>query len=102
MILYPESTALKKQPLYVNALKKEISRIASDAAFSTLYIGGGTPTVLATDVLTEIIDFIFSEFEFTENYEATIEANPGTVDTEKLTAVLLSGINRISIGVPVF
>ena len=96
-IYSPEKTAP-----YVNALKKEISRIASDAAFSTLYIGGGTPTVLATDVLTEIIDFIFSEFEFTENYEATIEANPGTVDTEKLTAVLLSGINRISIGVQSF
>ena len=87
---------------YVNALKREISRISNDAAFSTLYIGGGTPTVLATDVLTEITDFIFSKLEFSENYEATIEANPGTVDTEKLTAVLLSGINRISIGVQSF
>ena len=87
---------------YVNALKREISRIPNDAAFSTLYIGGGTPTVLATNVLTEITDFIFSKLKFSENYEATIEANPGTVDTEKLTAVLLSGINRISIGVQSF
>ncbi len=58
--------------------------------------------MLSTEVLTEIIDFIFSELEFSENYEATIEANPGTVDSEKLTAVFLSGINRISIGVQSF
>jgi oxygen-independent coproporphyrinogen-3 oxidase len=87
---------------YVNALKREISRISSDSAFSTLYIGGGTPTVLAADVLTEITDSIFSELNFSENYEATIEANPGTVDTEKLTAIFLSGINRISIGIQSF
>lgn len=92
----------EKAASYVNALKTEISRIPCDAEFSTLYIGGGTPTVLSTEVLTEIIDFIFSELEFSENYEATIEANPGTVDSEKLTAVFLSGINRISIGVQSF
>lgn len=87
---------------YVNALKREISSISCDAAFSTLYMGGGTPTVLSTEALTEITDFIFSELEFNADYEATIEANPGTVDTEKLTAIFLSGINRISIGVQSF
>ncbi len=92
----------EKAASYVNALKREISRIPCDAEFSTLYIGGGTPTVLSTEALTEITDFIFSKLEFSENYEATIEANPGTVDSEKLTTVLLSGINRISIGVQSF
>ncbi|MBI5409706.1 MAG: radical SAM family heme chaperone HemW [Nitrospirae bacterium] len=91
----------EKAGAYIEALKKEVQgRMIK--GISTLYIGGGTPTALATDVLADLIKYIFSLFQFAENYEATIEANPGTIDKEKLQAIRSSGINRISIGVQSF
>ncbi|MBI4838353.1 MAG: radical SAM family heme chaperone HemW [Nitrospirae bacterium] len=113
-----------KADAYIEALKKEIQNI-SDAIYpssvhlpgtSTLYIGGGTPTALSTECLTDLITNIFAHFNFKsphppfnkggqergKNYEATIEANPGTVDRTKLSAILSSGINRLSIGVQSF
>lgn len=87
---------------YIEALKKEISNIPKEKTLSTLFIGGGTPTALTTDTLSGLIDHIFEHFSFTEDCEATIEANPGTVDTDKLKAVRSAGINRISIGVQSF
>jgi len=92
-----------KADAYVRALKKEIQReAAKDRTISTLYIGGGTPTALPSDVLTGLVRHIFNHFSFTANYEATIEANPGTLDTAKLRAIRSAGINRISIGVQSF
>jgi oxygen-independent coproporphyrinogen-3 oxidase len=87
---------------YIEALRKEIACIPANTQFSTLYIGGGTPTVLSAALLSELINFIFTNFDFTENYEATIEANPGTVDTGKLQTLRSAGINRISIGIQSF
>jgi oxygen-independent coproporphyrinogen-3 oxidase len=87
---------------YVTALKKEILNIPNNTPLSTLYIGGGTPTVLSADALADLIKRIFGHFHFEESYEATIEANPGTLDKEKLQAIRSSGINRISIGIQSF
>ncbi len=88
--------------VYIDALKKEISNIPNDKPLSTLFIGGGTPTALSTDVLSTLLNHIFIHFSFTENYEATIEANPGTVDKDKLKAIRSTGINRLSIGIQSF
>ncbi|MBI5196923.1 MAG: radical SAM protein [Nitrospirae bacterium] len=99
-----------KANAYIEALKKEIHAI-SNAIYpspiplpdtSTLYIGGGTPTALSTERLTDLITHIFNTLPFQKNTEATIEANPGTVDRAKLSAILSSGINRLSIGVQSF
>ena len=87
---------------YIDALKKEMSHLPNEQPLSTLFIGGGTPTALSSDVLSTLIDHIFTKFRFEEDYEATIEANPGTVDTDKLKAIRSAGINRISIGVQSF
>jgi oxygen-independent coproporphyrinogen-3 oxidase len=87
---------------YVTALKKEIRGITNAKPLSTLYIGGGTPTALSTDILSGLIDNIFNHFRFIDNYEATIEANPGTVDSDKMKIIRSAGINRISIGVQSF
>lgn len=65
----------------------------------TLYIGGGTPTCLDTKNLVEIISFINKQFDLSAVREITVEANPGTVDRAKLTALRREGVNRISIGV---
>lgn len=95
---------------YIEALKKEIKNISDEIqpsdltlpGISTLYIGGGTPTALSTERLTDLITHIFDPLPFQKNTEATIEANPGTVDRPKLSAILSSGINRLSIGVQSF
>jgi len=87
---------------YIKALKREILTVPRGTSFSTLFIGGGTPTVLPADVLRDLIAHIFDHLSFPDNYEATIEANPGTLDHEKLTAIRESGINRLSIGVQSF
>ncbi|MBI4844226.1 MAG: radical SAM family heme chaperone HemW, partial [Nitrospirae bacterium] len=108
----------KKADAYIDALKKEISLIfyenypspnplpqgerARGKVFSTLYIGGGTPTALSTDVLKDLIAHFFNHLSFSDNYEATIEVNPGTIDIKKLRIIRSSGINRISIGVQSF
>ncbi|MEW6601804.1 MAG: radical SAM family heme chaperone HemW, partial [Nitrospirota bacterium] len=106
----------EKAKTYIEALKKEISRIPDGKPLSTLFIGGGTPTALSAEVLTDLIKYIFNRFEFAHDFlinppfppfteggsELTIEANPGTVDMDKLKAVRLGGINRISIGVQSF
>lgn len=92
----------EKADYYIEALTKELRCIPSEVPFSSLYIGGGTPTALSTQLLSELTENIFSNFQFIENYEATIEANPGTVDRDKLSALRLSGMNRISMGVQSF
>ncbi len=92
----------QKESAYIKALKKEILNIPDKIPFSTLYIGGGTPTALSTHTLSDLIRYIFKRFHFTEDYEATIEANPGTLDKEKLQTISASGINRISIGIQSF
>jgi oxygen-independent coproporphyrinogen-3 oxidase len=50
-------------------------------------------------MLADLINLIFDHFRFAKDYEATIEANPGTLDREKLQSLRSSGINRISIGI---
>jgi len=87
---------------YIRALKAEISTLQNKEPLETLYIGGGTPTVLSDELLKELTADIFSHFDFSKNYEATIEANPGTLNRGKLESLTLSGINRISIGVQSF
>ena len=92
----------EKSDEYISALKKELLTIPSGTSFSTLFIGGGTPTALSADALRDLISRIFKHLSFAYNYEATIEANPGTLDKEKLTAIRKAGMNRISIGIQSF
>jgi oxygen-independent coproporphyrinogen-3 oxidase len=87
---------------YINALKTEISTLQNNEPLDTLFIGGGTPTALSAELMKDMTTHIFSHFDFSKNYEATIEANPGTVDSGKLKSLISSGINRISIGVQSF
>ncbi|UCF87512.1 MAG: radical SAM family heme chaperone HemW, partial [Nitrospiraceae bacterium] len=92
----------EKEIAYVSALTREINDISADVPLKTLYIGGGTPTSLSIRALSDVITSIFRHFSFTGNYEATIEANPGTLSKEKLKVIKSSGIDRVSIGVQSF
>ncbi len=96
--IYDQGTAEK----YITALTKELSLTKEKSPISTLYIGGGTPTALADETLSNLLSNIFNCFNFIDNLEASIEANPGTLDVNKLKTVRTSGINRISIGVQSF
>lgn len=92
---------------YVEALLIELSRIAEIAAVSgghlgTVFFGGGTPTCLPADLLTEVINHVYREFPLENGAEISVEANPGTVDSCYLDALLAVGVNRISLGVQSF
>lgn len=87
---------------YINTIIREASILFEDTLFDTLYIGGGTPTVLRKELFAELLKNIFSITSFKKEYEATVEANPETLDSEKLDKLLSLGINRLSLGVQSF
>lgn len=93
------------QPLYLKALIDEM-KLAADVhtgmEFDTLYLGGGTPSVLDTDALADTIDSADSIFKIRPGSEITIEINPGTVDLDTLRHYLNYGVNRVNIGVQSF
>ena len=64
----------------------------------TIYIGGGTPSLIDSKYIVQIIEDIKLNFEIDEKAEITIEVNPGTVTLEKLEDYKRAGINRLSIG----
>ncbi len=86
---------------YTAALINELRHRApavQDHTVETVFFGGGTPTCLPTDCLTAICRCIKEAYRFSSAVEWTSEANPATVDTEKLHAMRAAGINRISLG----
>ncbi len=91
-----------KASAYVEALKHEISGITKKSSLATLFIGGGTPTAISTELLSGFFKHVFDHFKFNDNYEASIEANPCTLNPEKLLTIHDAGINRISMGVQSF
>lgn len=91
---------------YLDALKTEIKFYANDFSagrkFSTIFFGGGTPSLLTPDQIEEIILHLKNHFSITDEAEITLETNPGTVDGNKLKEFMNAGINRISIGIQTF
>ena len=71
-------------------------------AVDTVYIGGGTPSLIEAGFITELLDAVYSSYKVTEDAEITIEVNPGTADTEKFRRYLAAGVNRVSIGAQSF
>lgn len=65
---------------------------------STIFFGGGTPSILRGDQIEKIMSKLREVFVFTKNAEISMEMNPGTVTEEKLAAYKKAGINRLSIG----
>ena len=65
---------------------------------TSIFIGGGTPSVLTGDQIAAVMDAVRESFSVQSDAEITIEANPGTLDSEKLHRFRAAGINRISIG----
>ena len=96
---YNEALALR----YVDALVREIALRKDDAGeLKTIYMGGGTPTTLPVISLVRLFKAIRDTFTPAAGAEVTIEANPGTLDREKVRALAGMGVNRLSLGVQSF
>lgn len=85
---------------YIEALLKEIraAEHTEDYEIVSVFIGGGTPSALKAEAIASVMRTLQEKFFFCEDAEVTIEANPGTVDPEKLTIYRNVGINRLSLG----
>lgn len=86
---------------YIEALCTHImaeSHLYNDCEFDTVYLGGGTPSMLSVESVKKLFLCIKSNLYIARDAEITIEANPGTLDREKLLAYREAGINRLSMG----
>lgn len=91
--------------VYLDCLVEEVSSLAKTAGsgpLSTIFIGGGTPTILSAPQLERLLAACIDGFGVVPGAEISIEANPGTVDYAKLAGLQQAGCNRISIGVQSF
>ena len=79
-----------------------LAQRAADFIAGTIYIGGGTPTVLPLAILREILVAAREIYRPLAGAEITVEANPGTVDRAYLAALREAGVNRLSVGVQTF
>ncbi len=70
----------------------------SDYMVDSIFIGGGTPSLLSSSQMTALMDTVRESFVLSSDVEITAECNPGTVNEEKLRAYKKAGINRLSIG----
>ena len=92
---------LSLQESYVDALIAQIKSFRAEAKnriVDTIYIGGGTPSILSGEQILHILKTVRKVFKVSEDAEITLEANPGTLNPEKLVAYHEAGINRLSIG----
>ncbi len=89
-------------PAYVDALCREIEQVAAAApaplAGKTVFFGGGTPSLLSSPQISQILRCLSSNLDLSGCAEISLEANPGTVDEERLAGFLEAGVNRLSLG----
>lgn len=99
------STSLRLKTQLVDALCKEIELqkgFISTNTLSSIYFGGGTPSILSESDLKTIFSAIHTHFHVDTNAEITLEANPDDIDTEKVDFWKKAGINRLSMGIQSF
>ncbi|NLL81534.1 MAG: oxygen-independent coproporphyrinogen III oxidase [Tissierellia bacterium] len=102
---YCDFTSFKKDSTdidrYMSNLDKEIlmyEEILADYKLSTIFIGGGTPSSITSIYIKKILERIYRVFNIEELGEVTIEANPGTLNRQKIKDYKDAGINRVSLG----
>lgn len=94
----------KEKEKYINNLIKEIhitKNHTKDIVFSTVYIGGGTPSCLSESMLAGLINAVRNNFNI-EQQEFTVEGNPTSLNENKLKTLKSLGVDRISVGVQSF
>lgn len=98
------STSLKNKDDLIKALVKEIELKSTliKEPISTIYFGGGTPSLMNNDELLMIIDAIQKNYNVSKNIEFTLECNPDDLSKQKLVELKKAGVNRLSIGTQSF
>jgi oxygen-independent coproporphyrinogen-3 oxidase len=98
------STTLGKAEAVVTSILKELTLRSTEMKeeVQTIYFGGGTPSILATAAIENMLDSIKAHYAISSHPEITLEANPDDITTEKAKAWKQMGINRFSIGVQSF
>lgn len=86
---------------YLDVLIKEMDAYKGEKV-NTVFIGGGTPSVLSCDEIARLLNGIKDRFILDPDVEITMEINPGTVDEDKLKSMQRGGVNRVSVGVQSF
>lgn len=96
--------SLDLQKRYIETLKKEalLRKPNLEINLKSIFFGGGTPTCLPGGLLVHLLEFLSKTFPLGSQIEVSVEANPGTVDKEKLKLLYNSGVNRLSFGVQSF
>ncbi len=93
------------EPAYVDALLRDLEYAAdgvSGRALQTVFFGGGTPSLFSAAAIGRILEGAARGVGIAADAEITLEANPGTVDPDKLQALLAAGVNRLSLGIQSF
>jgi oxygen-independent coproporphyrinogen-3 oxidase len=97
------TTDLAQAPDFLQAIGKEMDFYRSDfSCFDTIYIGGGTPSVLSVNDLSTILDGVADKFNVSPHAEITLEANPGDVSLMLLQDFRRLGVNRLNLGIQSF
>lgn len=89
---------------YLVAVQREVELLgalswAADIALVSVFLGGGTPSLLAPDDLAAILDSVRRRFALVSDAEVTVECNPESVSRERLAAYRAAGVTRVSLGV---
>lgn len=92
----------EEEKRYVKHLLREIELKAKGEKIDTIYLGGGTPSLVSEESLFRVLDFLSKKFRLEKELEVSIEVNPGTITKEKAKFWKSLGINRISIGAQSF
>ncbi|EJU9868162.1 radical SAM family heme chaperone HemW [Vibrio vulnificus] len=106
------SHALKEQipeQMYINALLEDLDRDIekyqlqrAPRPLHSIFIGGGTPSLISSEGIRDLLQGIEKRIPFTPSIEITMEANPGTIEAERFAGYRKAGVTRISIGVQSF
>ncbi len=92
----------KAQQLYLEALFTEIDMLKNkfmDRTFDTIFIGGGTPSIVYEGFIASLSRKLYSSFHFADKIEFSIEVNPSSFTKEKFFEYVEAGVNRISVGI---
>lgn len=99
------STTMGKKEEMLRAISMELTLRKSEFAntkVETIYFGGGTPSVLDTEEINQLIETVYAHYAVTKDPEITLEANPDDLSTQKINQLAASKVNRLSIGVQSF